>query len=359
MSERPLRLSICVVSYNHEKYIAQALEGFLKQKTNFAFQVIVGDDASTDATPKILRDYAEKYPEIIIPVLREKNISPINNSIDVYSRAKTEFVAICDGDDYWTDENKLQMQVDLLDAHPEFAVCYHPTTIHFMDGSRADIEYPIPAYRFNKKILTLHDLATRNPMHTNSIVYRWRFQSADIRQAMPNNICPGDYFLALLHAENGGIALIDRVMSVYRVHSGGMSFEIHKRPDLVWLKYGLEELNFHKAVDGHFSYQLNKYFRSSLEKKSSAILLSYLRHGAFDKLKRYKDEYPEYYELAMEHRENSLNGDVASILAAMGDIWLRRRILFMVLLGCAGLFLVGVSVLNVLVLLHVLRFGRL
>ncbi|MGB9152475.1 MAG: glycosyltransferase [Alphaproteobacteria bacterium] len=303
MSIQP-RLSICVATYNHEKYIAEALESFLQQKTNFSFQIIIGDDASTDSTPQILREYATKYPDIIKPILREKNISPIKNSLDIYSRAKTEFVAICDGDDFWTNKNKLQRQVDYLDVHPECAITYHKTCIRYADGSHDDIEYPSPTKRFDKTILTLEDLAVRNPMHTSSLVYRWRFQSEDIRKFMPDDICPGDYFLALLHAETGNIAFIDSVMSVYRVHSGGMSFGIHKkRYDLVWLQYGLEELNFHRAVDTHFNSRLHRYFRIAIEKKSRAVLDAYLQHRAFDKLATFSNEHPKYYEMAIDYKK--------------------------------------------------------
>lgn len=300
MSPAP-RLSICVVTYNHEKFIAGTLDSFLRQKTNFPFQIIVGDDASTDSTPQILRAYAEKYPDIVKPILREKNISPIKNSLDVYAHAKTEFVALCDGDDSWSDENKLQTQVDYLDAHPETAISYHLTCIHHEDFSRDDYLYPPPAKRFNKDVMTLDDLAVGNPMHTSSVVYRWRFKDADIRAFMPDNISPGDYFLSLLHAEVGNIAFIDRVMSVYRVHSGGMSFGLRKqRYDLVWLKYGLEELNFHRAVDRHFDSRLYKYFHNAIERKAVAVLTSYIRHGAFDKLAEYRREHPNYYELAVD-----------------------------------------------------------
>src|ERR1700743_1461118 len=141
MTQKKLRLSICVVTYNHEKYIAQALDSFLIQETDFAFQVIVGDDCSTDNTTNILKEYATKYPDIIKPIFREKNIGPMNNSLDVYDHAKTEYVAICDGDDYWTDKNKLQRQVDFLDRNQNFSICFHPTKIVFENGHKPII-YP-------------------------------------------------------------------------------------------------------------------------------------------------------------------------------------------------------------------------
>lgn len=299
------RLSICVVTYNHEAYIAEALDSFLAQKTDFPFQIIVGDDASTDKTPEILRAYAARYPDIVKPVLRPTNISPIKNSLDLYSRAKTEFVAVCDGDDYWCDDSKLQRQIDYFVAHPDIAVCFHNTRIRHMDATQDDIIYPPPHKRFDKDVLSLEELAIRNPMHTSSVVYRWRFKDADIRDFMPDTICPGDYFLALLHAETGGIGFIDRIMSVYRVHNGGMSFELHKKQyDLTWLKYGLMELAFHKAVDRHFAGRLRPYFHVALERKARAVLDAFLRHGAFDKLAIFRDEYPDYYAMAVDYHRS-------------------------------------------------------
>lgn len=304
MKNKDLRLTVCVVAYNHEKYIAQALDSFLMQKTDFAFQVIVGDDASTDRTPEILREYARKYPDIIKPILRNKNVGPINNSLDVYDHAKTEYVAICDGDDYWTDENKLQMQVDFLDKNRDYSICYHNTKVRFNDNSSKDIIWPPEAYRFNKTVLSLEELAIRNPMHTNSIVYRWRFCDDSIRDFMPDNICPGDYFLALLHAEKGYVGFIDKVMSVYRRHDGGMSADVNRSEDKTWLKYGIEELNFHKAVENHFRYRLARYMRNEKIKKCVKVLKAYFNTNAYDKIEYYKQNYPEYYELAKENFYN-------------------------------------------------------
>jgi glycosyltransferase involved in cell wall biosynthesis len=176
---KELRLSICVVTYNHEKYIAQALDSFLMQETDFAFQVIVGDDCSTDNTPNIIRQYALKYPDIIKPILREKNVGAINNSLDVYDNAKTEYVAICDGDDYWTDSKKLQKQVDFLDKNKSFSTCFHLTSIVYENGYKSNI-YPSKSVIKGRRNFTLEELAFENPMHTNTVVYRWRFTSESI-----------------------------------------------------------------------------------------------------------------------------------------------------------------------------------
>ena len=137
-----IMVSISCLTYNHENYIADALESFLMQKTNFKFEVLVHDDASTDRTADIIREYQKEYPEIIKPICQKVNqysqgikVSNIN-----YARAEGKYYAICEGDDYWIDPDKLQKQVDYMEGHPECSACVHA------------------AYRvsYDKKMLSVH-----------------------------------------------------------------------------------------------------------------------------------------------------------------------------------------------------------
>lgn len=125
--EKELLVSIRCTTYNHAQYIRQCLDGFVMQKTNFRFEAIVHDDASTDGTDKIILEYAEKYPSIIIPVIEEENqYSKGNGSVTriVESYMRGKYIAFCEGDDYWTDPYKLQKQVDFLEAHPDYGMCH-------------------------------------------------------------------------------------------------------------------------------------------------------------------------------------------------------------------------------------------
>ena len=152
------KLSICCITYNHAKFIRQALDGFMMQKTNFPFEIIIHDDASTDGTADIIREYEQKYPEIIRPTYQTQNQWSKGVNIlktFVYPKIQGQYVALCEGDDYWTDENKLQKQVDYLDAHPEVSVCFHPVNIVWEDGSKRNSIFPKPKYRFNKTVLAL------------------------------------------------------------------------------------------------------------------------------------------------------------------------------------------------------------
>ena len=133
MSKRPL-VSVVSITYNQEKFIREALEGMVLQKTNFDFEIIVADDASTDATAAIIQEYADAYPGLIKPVLRKKNLGAIANSLSSLRLARGKYLALCEGDDYWTDENKLQKQVDFLEAHQDYALCFHPVRVFFDDA---------------------------------------------------------------------------------------------------------------------------------------------------------------------------------------------------------------------------------
>lgn len=134
-------VSIICIAYNHEKYIKDTLDGFLMQKTNFPFEIIVHDDASTDNTAQIIKEYAEKYPDLIVPILQTENQYSQKVMIDIdilYPIAKGKYIAFCEGDDFWTNENKLQMQVDFLEKNPDYTACAHNTIMHDCSGKHKD-----------------------------------------------------------------------------------------------------------------------------------------------------------------------------------------------------------------------------
>ncbi|HPD39860.1 MAG TPA: glycosyltransferase, partial [Mesotoga infera] len=122
-SDKPL-VSVFMITYNHEKYIAQAIESALMQKTDFNYEIVIGEDCSTDRTREIVVDYANRYPEIIKPILHENNVGAKANSESVRKACIGKYVAILEGDDYWIDPLKLQKQVDFLESHPHFSVCF-------------------------------------------------------------------------------------------------------------------------------------------------------------------------------------------------------------------------------------------
>ena len=131
-------VSIRCITYNHAPYIRQCLEGFVMQKTNFRFQAVVHDDASTDGTTEIVREYAEKYPDIIVPMYEEENRWSKHDGTlltCMLPYLKGKYIAECEGDDYWTDPLKLQKQVDFMESHEDYSICIHNAKTSYSDGN--------------------------------------------------------------------------------------------------------------------------------------------------------------------------------------------------------------------------------
>lgn len=133
---KPL-VSVCCLTYNHENYIRECLDSFIMQKTNFAFEVLIHDDASTDKTADIIREYEVKYPNIIKPIYQTENqySKGVKPTFEFnFPRAQGKYIAMCEGDDYWTDPLKLQKQIDFLEAHPDYVLSCHNYKILDFDG---------------------------------------------------------------------------------------------------------------------------------------------------------------------------------------------------------------------------------
>lgn len=278
------KLTVLCITYNHKKFIRETLEGFVCQKTNFPFEVIIGDDGSTDGAPDIIREYAQKYPDIIKPVLRQQNLGAEKNFRDIAARVKSEYVAICEGDDYWTNENKLQKQVDFLDTNPDFSICFHTVRCSYDNGSQSDYIYPCEKERFNKTVLNLDDLLVNNFIQTNSVVYRWRFnESETFEDSLPYDILPGDWYISLLHAQKGEIGFINQTMSVYRKHENSMWWDNYNQSDEFRVKNGPKVIRFLTSLEKNFPKYLQIRGHGYTVKAAKVYFQSCL------KLKRFKE----------------------------------------------------------------------
>lgn len=286
------KLTVVSISYNQEKYIRQALESFLMQKTNFPIEIIIADDASTDKTQEIIAEYAEKYPEKIKPVFRKKNLGAMENFIETLASVKSEYVIYCEGDDYFTDSLKLQKQVDFLDANPDYSICFHPVRVFFEDGSRADDIFPTKEMLLDRTTFELDDLIKQNFMQTNSVMYRWRFNEENIKEIFPKDIMPGDWFLHLLHSQKGKIKYIDEVMADYRRHQEGIWWESSINAEKIHLKYGIQELNFHKAVENLIA-ENKVIYHKSLIRMAIQFLVMYIKNKKSDDVLKVLESCPE------------------------------------------------------------------
>lgn len=209
-----IMVSISCVTFNHEKYIAEAIESFLMQKTNFKFEILIHDDASTDGTPRIIRDYVERYPHLIKPIFQKENLYSKNIDIDDLNteRAKGKYIALCEGDDFWTDPDKLQKQVDYMETHPDCTLCVHAAYMVHVTGKRIKPVRP----HYGNKIFTVQEIIEGGGglFATNSIMYprKLDLNKPDFYKKAPVT----DYPLVIYLALSGEVFYIDKFMAVYR-----------------------------------------------------------------------------------------------------------------------------------------------
>ncbi len=261
-----------LITYNHGRYIAQALESVLMQKTDFHFTINVIEDCSTDNTADIIRDYASKYPDKVIPFLNEKNIGFKVTQKNFYRGFKTlngEYFAILEGDDYWTSPDKLQKQVDFLDRHPEYVICAHNTIKIYEDGSQEAHRF---LYYGKQEDGTIEDaIALRTFFHTTGILYRNVFKGIPPRHYINKWSC--DIFIGISHAEHGKIFHLDEDMAVYRAHSGG---RFSTMTTLDGWKFNIGGLQRYNAWLG---FRFMKSFDKSISKYCNVILAESGRDG--------------------------------------------------------------------------------
>ena len=127
-----------MIAYNQGHFIRRAIEGILEQKTNFNFELVIGDDCSTDGTTQIIESYAKAYPRIIRHIVRKENLGAKCNAEDLNKFLSGKYVALCEGDDYWTNPLKLQKQADFMELHPGFSMCFHPAVVLREDNIETD-----------------------------------------------------------------------------------------------------------------------------------------------------------------------------------------------------------------------------
>ena len=215
------KISVLCATFNHEDYLRQTLDSFVAQKTDFPFEVLVNDDASTDHTAEILREYADRYPDIIRPFYQDENLySRRMNVYDLvfFPAARGKYIALCEGDDYWNDPEKLQRQTDWLDAHPDYSACVHnsigkisdqPDRVLFAQDGDRDIPF--------EQVIN----GMSHAYHTSSILARREFilNPPDYRNVAYEKGYFTDYAIGVRLCLEGKVRFLDRCMSVYLIGS--------------------------------------------------------------------------------------------------------------------------------------------
>lgn len=252
-------VSVCMITYNHAEFIEQAVMSVIGQRTEFSVDIIIGDDASTDDTPQILTRLRDQYPNKIKLVLREKNVGMMQNFSSTLGRCDGKYIALLEGDDYWSDTLKLSKQVAFMEQNAAFALCFHPVAVSEAGKTVKDrFTNPVP------EVTSITDLARGNFMHTCSVMYR-----NGLVPELPSDFVRstvGDYFLHMLYARNGSIGRLPDVMAVYRVHAGGV-WSAHKNIEKKILQY-LD------CMIGHFDEPIDNILKDRYRTISARVFFS-------------------------------------------------------------------------------------
>ena len=263
--ETPL-VSICSITYNHAPFIRQCLDGFLMQQCNFPIEIIINDDCSTDGTTEIIREYAEKYPDKIFPIFHEENLytQGVRGMFQkfVFPKARGKYIALCEGDDYWTDPLKLQKQVDFLESHPDYSMCCHAAVI-----KTSEFEKIQTANSNSDCDLLMEDVFLRGGEYivTASICCRQSLLGEFRAFSLG---CPvGDYPLQIWCAMNGKIRHLNNVMAVYNFgHQGSWSATRHYTDVVMkliqWLR--IKRSASDEKYSGLFNTLLSMYYVSCI-----------------------------------------------------------------------------------------------
>lgn len=231
---QPCMVSIVCDVYNHEPYLRDCLEGFVKQVVDFPYEILIHDDCSTDKSVEIIKEYVAKYPHLFKPIYQKEN--QYSKGVGIWEkyqfpRAQGKYIAMCEGDDYWTDPYKLQKQVDFLESHPEFSLCFSRVKCLLVKTGQLVNELIVCDMPGQS---SLKDLAKGNYIHTPSVLLRNNIVVLNKIKSL-GYCMPGDYVNWMLFAETGKIWKFEEPMAVYRVGSGIWSSDESISPDLEML----------------------------------------------------------------------------------------------------------------------------
>jgi len=283
-------LSINCIAYNQEQYIGQALDSLMAQRTDFRYEILVHDDASTDGTAAVIRSYAERFPDYIKPVYQAENQHSQGIRVGTVfnlPRARGKYIAYCEGDDFWTDALKLQKQVDYMESHPDCSFCFHAVQLVNRQGK--------PTRQFmrpfrSSRLVPIEDLIKGGGrfLGTNSTVYR-----RELMNTPPDfylNAPVGDFPLVLYLATQGEVYYMDEIMSAYRTGVPGSwtsRMLTSNQQQLLRVRHGMLQM-----IDAFDEFTGYKYTDSVRVRRTEYDLLMLIARGDIKALK--EDRYKLY-----------------------------------------------------------------
>lgn len=284
-------VSIVCTAYNHEKYIADAIESFLMQEMDFEYEILIHDDASTDRTPEIIKQYESKYPDLIKPIYQTEN--QYSKGVKIWhfnmERAKGKYIAVCEGDDYWTDPYKLQKQVDYMEKHPECSMCVH--AVYKVSPEKTKMKSHVRPNRGNKVFIVEEVIEGSGGLFaTNSILYPVVF--GENRPDFYENAPVSDYPLAIYLALQGTVYYIDEFMSAYRVGvkdswSSRMSSSIER-----CVAHYNKTMDMFDEINRYTEYKYDNVIKKSKKRNHFNLMLD---QGMFKEAK--EGEFKEIYSV--------------------------------------------------------------
>ncbi|MDP2905336.1 MAG: glycosyltransferase [Candidatus Omnitrophota bacterium] len=273
------KVNVLMITYNQEQYIGQAIESVLAQRVNFTYELVIGEDCSTDGTREICRTYHERYPEKIRLLRRGKNLGMMPNFFQTLAECKGEYIAILEGDDYWTDPYKLQKQIDFMVSDTDCTLVFHSVEVlsgvdsqlmsaHNYDSSGLYIKKNTPDQYIKKEDIIMH---SGSFISTPSIMFR-----ADILSELPHwllNALIGDYPLTLLAVAKGNAYFINEVMAAYRLGVPGSA--VSRNKDLAFEDKFKIYKNVVSTLNG-FNEYTNRRFENAVKERISDTLYYFL-----------------------------------------------------------------------------------
>lgn len=263
------KVSVCMITYAHKEFVVQAIESVLAQQTSFDYELVIGEDCSQDGTREIVVEYQKKYPETIRLLLPRSNLGMIPNLIQTCNACTGQYVALCEGDDYWTSPQKLQKQVDFLDTNSDFAICFH-NGVSVWENNGGSSELLCPSNQ--KKVSNLEDIICTNFIPTPTVMFRNRLfgEFPDWFHGLKF----GDWPLHILNAQYGKIGYIDEQMAVYRVHERGAASAAHG--DVIKSITNAEGvIEIYKTINHVFNYRYDRLIRHEISNYYFALACEY------------------------------------------------------------------------------------
>lgn len=236
-------VSIVCTTYNHEKFIRQTIDGFLLQKTSFPLEIIIHDDASNDSTGEILKEYEEIYPNLFRNIYQKENI--YSKGINIWSylfseKVRGKYIALCEGDDYWTDPLKLQKQIDFLEDNRDYGLVYTKVREYLQSENRL-------GHIFGGKYTSFIDILHYNPIPTLSVCFRKDLYFSYINEILVynNDWKMSDYPLWLYLSKNSKVKYMDFISGVYRVLDNSASHNLDVSKQLAHYSDGFQIADFY------------------------------------------------------------------------------------------------------------------